>query len=103
MVALEVVNLEIIVFAGIFFGCLFRTLAPAIKKARADPDFKWNHLYSVTVIVSFLVALVSALIGFAGYMIPTNLGTGFRLFVVCFVYGVGLNSTINEAASWFGT
>lgn len=93
--------LEIIVFLGIFLGCLFRTLAPAVKKMRSDPNFKWNQLYTATVITSFLVALATAIIGFAGYLIPTDIGTGLRLFAVCFVYGVGLNSTINEAASWF--
>jgi len=98
---MTVITTETIVFFGIFLGCLFRTFAPVIQDMRKGPNFKWDHRYSVTAVTSFLIALVSAFIGFAGYLIPTNLGTGFRLFILCFVYGVGLNSTINEAASWF--
>jgi len=96
---------ETIVFFGIFLGCLFRTLSPFVRELRKasekDQELKWNHRYTLTFTVSFIVALASAIIGFAGFKVET-IGTTLAVLCLSFVYGVGLNSTINEVSGWFG-
>lgn len=99
-------DIEAIIFVGIFLGCLFRTVSPFVRKLREaankNEKFAWNHVYTLTLVVSFIVALASSLIGFAGFRLePESTTTMLTLFAVSFVYGVGLNSVINEVAGWF--
>lgn len=97
---------EVIIFVGIFLGCLFRTLAPFIRIQRETTfpltKLSWNHVYTVTFLTSLLIAFASALMGLTFFVMPLDPLTPLKLFAVSFVYGVGMNGVINEVASWFG-
>jgi len=99
---------QIIVFLGLFFGMLGRTLLPylwALKRAiDAGAELPWNWKYALTGIVSFLISATLTGIGtiliFPGAIetiinqIP-NAG-GPLLFASAFGWGWTTNDVVNE-------
>ncbi len=89
---------HIVAFLGIFTGVLLRTLLPAIRKALENPEFKWDHTYTGTALTAILVAILVTLRAYPTFAIPQ--GGALWVFSQAMLFGLGLNSLINEAYKW---
>ena len=89
---------HIVAFLGIFTGVLLRTLLPAIRKALENPDFEWDHAYTGTALTAVLVAILVTLRAYPMFTIPQ--GGALWVFSQAVLFGLGLNSLINEAYKW---
>ncbi len=89
---------HIVAFLGIFTGVLLRTLLPAIRKALENPDFEWDHAYTGTALTAILVAILVTLRAYPTFTIPQ--GGALWVFSQAMLFGLGLNSLINEAYKW---
>ena len=92
------ISVHIIAFLGIFTGVLLRTLLPAIRKALQDPEFEWNHTYTGTALTAILVAILVTLRAYPTFAIPQ--GGALMVYTQALLFGLGLNSLINEAYKW---
>lgn len=93
---------EAIVIVCIFLGILTRTLLPALRKWKEAIDsnepFTWNHKYTITLIVSGIFSVVTALTLYESFVAPVASDT--KIFIAAFFFGLGLNSGIDELAEW---
>jgi len=92
------ISVQIIAFLGIFTGVLLRTLLPAIRKALETPAFEWNHAYTGTALTAILVAILVTLRAYPMFTIPQ--GGALVVYTQALLFGLGLNSLINEAYKW---
>jgi len=93
-----VITAQLIAFLGIFTGVLLRTLLPAIRKALENPDFEWDHAYTGTALTAILVAILVTLRAYPMFTIPQ--GGALWVYSQAMLFGLGLNSLINEAYKW---
>lgn len=93
---------ELLAYLCIFLGVFVRMLIPALRKygeaMENGDEFHWNRKYTVTAVVSLLVALATAAIGFEMFTIPETYN--FTLALGSIVYGFGLDSVITEVSEW---
>jgi uncharacterized membrane protein len=92
------ITIQLIAFLGIFTGVLLRTLLPAVRKALENPDFQWDHAYTGTALTAILVAILVALRAYPMFTIPQ--GGVLIVYTQALLFGMGLNSLINEAYKW---
>ncbi|MCD6480033.1 hypothetical protein J7L65_04540 [Candidatus Bathyarchaeota archaeon] len=92
------ISVQVVAFLGIFTGVLLRTLLPAIRKALENPEFEWNHAYTGTALTAILVALLVALRAYPMFQMPQ--GGALVVYSQALLFGLGLNSLINEAYKW---
>ncbi len=92
------ISVQVVAFLGIFTGVLLRTLLPAIRKALENPDFEWDHAYTGTALTAILVAILVTLRAYPMFTIPQ--GGAIMVFGQALLFGLGLNSLINEAYKW---
>ena len=94
--------IEVIVIACLFFGIIVRTALPALRKWKEQTDldepFVWSHRYTITMITSLIVSLLSALGVYQLFVIPE--GTITQVAIAAFFTGLGLNSGITELSKW---
>ena len=62
----------LIAFLGYVVGALFRTLYDFLWKTVDNPDFKWTHKYTVTMLVSVILSVMSATVTFTTIQVPVN-------------------------------
>ena len=94
------INLTILIC--MFLGVAVRTVIPALRKwADTSADgapFTWDNRYTVTLIISLIVSVISALTIYQTFSIPesdiVNVGAA------AFFAGLGLNSGIDELSKW---
>ena len=92
--------IELVALIAIFLGALTRTLLPAIrKKGEQDEAFVWDNKYTITLIVTIVIALVAAILTFPTYIIPAT-DSIVAIFTGAFIFGMGLNAVINEITEW---
>jgi hypothetical protein len=83
-----------VTFFSIFLGVLLRTLLPSVKKIQAGQP--WDHTYTATAGFAVLTSFITAVLGFQGLNLPTNIIGYFTVFVLSFIYGWGLNDFYNK-------
>ena len=93
---------EVLAYLCILLGVLVRMLIPALRKygeaMEEGEEFHWDNKYTVTAIVSVLVGLATAAIGFDLFTVPDTYN--FSLVVGTIVYGFGLDAVITEVSEW---
>ena len=92
------ITVQLIAFLGIFTGVLLRTLLPAIRKTLENPEFRWDHAYTGTALTAILVAILVTLRAYPTFTPPQ--GGALWVFSQAMLFGLGLNSLINEAYKW---
>jgi|SRR5271157_2887199 len=83
----------IISFATIVIAILLRTLLPSLKKLQAGAS--WDHTYTATAILAFIVAFTSAAATFQTFTIPEGVTSILGIILLSFIYGWGLNDVLN--------
>ena len=97
---MDPVIIEIVALIAIFLGALTRTLLPALrKKDELGQAFVWNNQYTITLIVSVIIAFIAAIIAFPTFIIPATESI-VAIFTGAFIFGLGLNAVINEITEW---
>ncbi len=96
----EVIGMEeVLVFLGVFLGCLARSVLPFLRKAREAAErglaFSWDHRYTVSFAVALLVAWVSAVLITPSVVIEGPTGP-LVVFCTAFAVGFGSNGFLNE-------
>ena len=84
---------------AIFVGCMVRTMAPFIRKWMSGVAEEWEHKYTVTFIIAYIVAMVAT--AFVYQQNPLDFTNGDTIFLKGIVLGVTSNSIINEILEWF--
>lgn len=84
----------LISFTGILIGILLRAMLPALRKALTDPEFKWQHRYTLTAITAIWVAVIA----YPKFTPPQ--GPTYIVFLNALSYGAGLLAMLNEALEW---
>lgn len=94
---------EFAVLLGIFLGVCLRTAIPALRKIvdaiENDEPFYWDHKYTWSAFLAFLVAVVTTFMGFLQFIPPTDVSP-LALMITCMIYGFGLNAIIIEVRKW---
>jgi len=96
---------ELVIFLGVFLGCLARSLIPFMRKlamfAKEHEPFSWDHRYTASLIVAVFVGFVASI-----FVLPTivehGLGSGVLAFCGAFLIGFGSNSIVNEIMKLVG-
>jgi len=95
---------ELVIFLGVFLGCLARSLIPFMRKlgklAREGKPLAWDHRYTVSLIVAVFVGFVASM--FVMPTVPAGLGSGITAFCGAFLIGFGSNSIVNEIMKLVG-
>jgi len=84
----------IVAFTGIFLGCLCRTVLPYLRKARENPQIKFELKYLVVFAISLISSFIAAITLFATFTIPETAVP--YVFASAFVAGFGANDLIAE-------
>jgi hypothetical protein len=84
---------------AIFIGCVVRTLAPFIRKWMSGEAEDWNHKYTATLVVAYIVAVVVTSMVYQQN--PLDFTNGDTIFFKGLILGVTSNSIINEVTEWF--
>ena len=90
---------ELLYLIAIFIGALIRTVAPFIRKFMAGEVEKFEYQYAITLIISYIIAVIVALAQFVIYPLPE--GNELLLLAIGIGIGIGSNDLINEAKKWF--
>lgn len=90
---------EIAGLFALFIGCFLRTMAPFIRKWSSGECEEFDHLYTVTFLISFIVAGLAALTQFAVMPVPTD--EPLMVFALYIGVGWGSNDIINEILKVF--
>jgi len=92
-------ELELIALVGALLGILVRTYFPWIRKIAEGKLFgNFDMNYAITALLSFVAT--GHFITMLGESIMQALGAIYT-FVTTFLFGLGLNSVVNEAKKWF--
>ena len=83
----------------IFVGCLVRAIAPFIRKFLAGEVQEWEHYYTFTLLISYIVAVVATAMVYEQN--PLTFTDGATVAVKGFVLGVTSATIITEVAEWF--
>jgi len=86
---------EGLALGGIFLGCLMRALLPFLKKkaeaAENNEEFKWDTKYIYTILFSLAFAMVTAVLLFPAFNIPTG-----GIFPLAFTFGYTSQDLTNK-------
>ena len=96
---------ELVIFLGVFLGCLARSLVPFMRKlgelAKEGKPLTWDHRYTASLVVATFVGFVASI--FVMPTVPTaELGSGVLAFCGAFLIGFGSNSIVNEIMKLVG-
>ena len=96
---------ELVIFLGVFLGCLARSLVPFMRKlgelAREGKPLAWDHRYTASLIVATFAGFVASM--FVMPAVPmAELGSGVAAFCGAFLIGFGSNSIVNEVMKLVG-
>ena len=83
----------------IFVGCLVRAIAPYIRKFMAGDVQEWEHYYTFTFLVSYIVAVVATAMVYDQN--PLTFTDGATVAVKGLVLGVTSTTIITEVAELF--
>ena len=84
---------------AIFVGCLIRSIAPFIRKWYAGAVEEWEHKYTVTMIVAYIISMLAT--GAVYQQNPLTFTNGDTIFFKGLILGVTSNAIINEFAAIF--
>ncbi len=98
-------DMQFAVFMLIFIGVLLRMIIPALRKIieqwdEAGGGFKWNHKYTATCLLSFLIAIVVAFMGLNIFDLQSDVVIDLKYATGVLVFSWGLNSLVTEVAEW---
>lgn len=89
---------EIIAGLGIFTGCVARAVVPFLKKqlaaAKEGSDFRWKRQYTITIVLSLVIAVPTALFVLASFPIPETL-----IFPAGFMAGYASQDVVNKVVT----
>lgn len=88
----------LLVFMGYVLGALFRTCYDFLFKLLEDPEIKWDQKYTVTLLISIILTLMSAMVTFSTVQFPADQPGGTLLFSV--TMGFSVNHIVNKATSY---
>ena len=96
---------QFIVLLGIFVAVIVRTTVPALRKKMEEKAkggvFTWDQKYTITAVITILIAVIAALQGFLNFSPPDpNIVGNLGLFIAAFQYGWALNDQMNEIKAW---
>lgn len=83
-----------IAFLGIFLGALSRMILPYLRKAKENPDIKFDFKYLVTFGIVVVMAFIASSLIFAGYSVPSNQTP--EVFFLGFMTGWSSTDILNE-------
>ena len=83
-----------VAFFSIFIGVFLRTLLPSIRKLQAGQ--KWDNTYTATAGFALLTSLVTAVMAFPTFNLPSDPAGIFTTFIISFIFGWGLNDFYNK-------
>ncbi|MDI6814037.1 MAG: hypothetical protein QMD10_10930 [Desulfitobacteriaceae bacterium] len=84
----------LVAFLGIWLGCFSRLLLPYLRKARENPQLKFDPKYLVTFAVSLIMALIASIVVMASFTIPET--AGYTVFFSSFLTGWAATDILNE-------
>ena len=84
---------------AIFVGCVVRTMAPFIRKWMAGEVGEWNHRYTATLVIAYIVSVVATAMVYQQN--PLDFVNGDTIFFKGLILGVTSNTIINEILEWF--
>ena len=97
---------ELIIFLGVFLGCLARSLVPFMRKlgelAKEGKPLAWDHRYTASLIVAVFVGFVASMFVLPTAIVEHALGSGLLAFCGAFLIGFGSNSIVNEIMKLVG-
>ena len=84
----------VLAIAGIYLGCLCRTMLPYLKKLRDNPDMKFDKKFKATLVFNLIIS------GIATVLVMANMkaisGEPWIVFAVGFSSGWGAQDIINR-------
>jgi len=86
-----------VVFVGLFLGCLARVTLPYLRKAKENPDIKFELKYLATFGFNIVVSLIATML-----LLPTvqvENGAMVTIFTTAFVTGWGAQDLLNNILS----
>lgn len=88
----------LIAFLGYIAGAVFRTLYDFLWKSLDNPDFSFDSKYWVTMILSVILSIISAMVTFTTIQIPTD--TGATVFLISVTTGFMMNHLVNKPVDY---
>ena len=88
----------LLAFTGYVLGALFRTLYDFLFKLLEDPSIKWDQKYTVTLLISIILTLMSALVTFSTIQFPADQPVGTLLVSV--TMGFAVNHLVNKPVAY---
>jgi len=90
-------DMWLVIFLGVFMGCLARTTLPFLRKAKENPDIKFEFRYLVTFGFNVMASLIASML-----LLPTiqvSDGTMSTIFTTAFIAGWGAQDLLNNILS----
>lgn len=91
-------DILLIAFLGYIVGSVFRTVYDYLWKTMDDPEFTWDHKYTVTMLISIILSIISAMVTFTAVQVPVN-GTTY-IFMACVAQGFMVNHLVNKPVDY---
>jgi hypothetical protein len=83
---------------GYVVGAVVMSLYDYLFKTLEDPNFSWDHKYTVTMLLSILGAFITAILTFPNIQIPES-AEGF-VFASTVALGFTVNHLINKPVTY---
>jgi len=90
--------IEAVAFVGMFLGVISRTALPYLYKVQGGANISWDNRYLASAIASLILCTITVALVFPAFTIPE--GSVVAAFFVAYVFGFGINSTVNEIDKW---
>jgi len=90
-------EVEYIIFVGVFLGCLMRTTLPYLRKLKENPELNFEWKYFITFGFNVLASFVATIILMPSISVES--GEMFTVFSTAFVSGWGAQDLLNNIIS----
>jgi amino acid transporter len=90
----------VIAFIGYIVGAIALTVYNYIWKILEEPNTPWDQKYTMTMLMSIILSIISAMFFFSNVQVPVGLASDFSIFIITFAEGFAVNHVINKPISY---
>jgi hypothetical protein len=88
----------LIAFLGYVLGALFRTLYDFLFKLLEAPETKFDQKYTVTMLISIILTLMSSVVTFSTLQLPV--GMPYQILLLSITMGFAVNHLVNKPVAY---
>lgn len=91
-------DIILVAFLAYILGAIFRTTYDYLWKALEKPDITFDTKYWITMVISIILSMMSAMVTFTTFTIPVD--GAMWVFIACLTQGFMVNHLVNKPITY---